>query len=99
MLPNKSVCSNSSLFDIFQPVLFGQCYGVKGLNEEVLLQIGASNFNCAKFCKPIFLFRWAFDIYDEDNSGMIDQKEMDNVMTVGHHKIILYFYFTRSILI
>ena len=28
MLPNKSVCSNSSLFDIFQPVLFGQCYGV-----------------------------------------------------------------------
>ena len=30
---------------------------------------------------------------------MIDQKEMDNVMTVGHHKIILNFYCTRSILI
>ena len=29
MLPNRSVCTNSSLFDIFQPVLFGQCYGVK----------------------------------------------------------------------
>ena len=28
MLPDESVCSNSSLFDIFQPVLFGQCYGV-----------------------------------------------------------------------
>ena len=28
MLPNRSVCTNSSLFDIFQPVLFGQCYGV-----------------------------------------------------------------------
>ena len=36
MLPNKSVCSNSSLFDIFQPVLFGQCYGVilRIVNEE-----------------------------------------------------------------
>ena len=29
MLPNRSVCTNSNLFDIFQPVSFGQCYGVK----------------------------------------------------------------------
>ena len=28
MLPNRSVCTNLGLFDIFQPVLFGQCYGV-----------------------------------------------------------------------
>ena len=28
MLPNRSVCTNFSLFDIFQPVLFGRCYGV-----------------------------------------------------------------------
>ena len=28
MFPNRSVCTNLSLFDIFQPVLFGQCYGV-----------------------------------------------------------------------
>ena len=28
MLPNRSVCTNLGLFDIFQPVLFGRCYGV-----------------------------------------------------------------------
>ena len=32
----------------------------------------------------MFLSRWAFQIYDEDNSGMIDQDEMTNVMTVKY---------------
>ena len=30
--------------------------------------------------------RWTFQIYDEDNSGEIDQDEMINVMTVKRRK-------------
>ena len=26
--------------------------------------------------------QWAFKLYDEDNSGLIDQSEMANIMTV-----------------
>ena len=37
------------------------------------------------------MFRWAFEIYDEDNSGMIDQREMNNVMSVGRFQLDEFF--------
>ena len=43
MLPNKSVCSNSSLFDIFQPVLFGQCYGVNNQQEDDICKLAGKS--------------------------------------------------------
>ena len=46
MLPNRSVCTNSSLFDIFQPVLFGQCYGVNTAKSVDTANDPVSNLTC-----------------------------------------------------
>ena len=34
--------------------------------------------------------RWAFKMYDEDNSREVDINEMENVMVVGRQKILRY---------
>ena len=53
MLPNRSVCANSSLFDSFQPVLFGQCYGV---NREETDFLGRGK--AAALCRLMLTVFW-----------------------------------------
>ena len=53
MLPNRSVCTNSSLFDSFQPVLFGQCYGV---NREETDFLGRGK--AAALCRLVSTVFW-----------------------------------------
>ena len=53
MLPNRSVCANSSLFDSFQPVLFGQCYGV---NREETDFLGRGK--AAALCRLVSTVFW-----------------------------------------
>ena len=42
------------------------------------------NIACIEYRTPDEKLRWAFKMYDEDNSHEIDYQEMENVMKVSH---------------